>query len=243
MESYLCYIWYLRELQAHGKNEVAKFVGQIFKEENILPQGQFVEVSRADLVAPYIGQTAIKTQEVINRAKGGVLFIDEAYSLDPKESDKDFGAECISTLIKAMEDYRNDLCVILAGYAEDMEHLLNANRGFKSRIQFRLKFNDYTADELYQILKKMVKDDGYKLSSNIKSVLLEHFEKVRKQDNFGNGRYVRSLFEKLKFEQADRCATDTTADVNTITKADVINVIEHLELNIPKEKNKIGFAV
>ena len=226
-----------------GKNEIARLVAQVFKEENILPQGQCVEVSRADLVAPYIGQTAIKTQAVIDSAKGGVLFIDEAYSLDPKNSSKDFGSECIATIIKAMEDNRDNLCVILAGYNDDMEQLLQSNRGFSSRIQFKLQFPDYTADELYQIFKKMVKDDGYKLSSNIKPVLVEHFEIVKQRNDFGNGRYARSIYEKVKFEQADRCATDTTADVNTITKADVINVIEHLELNIPKEKNKIGFVV
>ena len=226
-----------------GKNEVARLVGQTFKEENILPKGQFIEVSRGDLVAGYVGQTALKTQEVIDRAKGGVLFIDEAYSLNPRDSGKDFGAECISTLIKAMEDNRDNLCVILAGYTEDMQQLLKTNRGFSSRIQFELQFPDYTADELYQIFKKMVKAEGYKLLSNIRPTLIEHFEKARQQENFGNGRYARSLFEKVKFEQADRCATDNTADVNTITKSDIINVIEHLEPNIQKEKNKIGFAI
>ena len=227
-----------------GKNEVARLVGQIFKEEGILSSGQFVEVSRVDLVAPYIGQTAFKTQQVVDNALGGILFIDEAYSLEPKSS-KDFGAECISTLIKSMEDNRDNLCVILAGYTEEMEQLLQSNRGFSSRIQFKVQFPDYTTDELYQIFKKMVKDDGYKLSRNIKPVLVDHFEKVRKQNNFGNGRYVRSLFEKLKFEQADRITlvSDNTIDKNTITKADVINVIEYLKADIPTEKVKIGFQI
>ncbi len=226
-----------------GKNEIARLVGQIFKEENILSSGQFIEVSRADLVAGYVGQTALKTQDVIGRAKGGVLFIDEAYSLDSRDSDKDYGTECISTLIKAMEDYRDNLCVILAGYTQDMEQLLKSNRGFSSRIQFRLKFNDYTADELYKIFKKMLQDDGYKLSANIRQVLVEHFNKVRLKDDFGNGRYARSLFEKIKFEQADRCATDAISDANVITRPDVINVVHRLELDIPKAKNRIGFAM
>lgn len=225
-----------------GKNEIARLVGQIFKEENILSGGQFIEVSRADLVAGYVGQTALKTQDVIGRAKGGVLFIDEAYSLDSRDSGKDYGSECISTLIKAMEDYRDNLCVILAGYTQDMEQLLKSNRGFSSRIQFRLKFNDYTADELYKIFKKMLQDDGYKLSSNVESVLVEHFNKIRLNENFGNGRYARSLFEKVKFEQADRLSTDATADINDITEQDVVNVIHRLEINLPKSK-KIGFAV
>lgn len=225
-----------------GKNEIARLVGRIFKEENILQQGQFVEVSRADLIAAYIGQTASKTQDVINKAKGGVLFIDEAYSLDPKESGKDYGSECISTLIKAMEDNRNNLCVILAGYTEDMQQLLKANRGFLSRIQFELQFPDYTSDELYQIFKKMAKADGYKLSNNIKPVLLDHFEKARQKEDFGNGRYARNILDKVTMEQAQRVATDTTADKDLIKLSDIRNVLDNLNSAEPV-KRQIGFAI
>ena len=180
------------------KSSIARLVAQIFKEEHILSQSQFVEVSRADLIAGYVGQTALKTQEVINKAMGGVLFIDEAYILSPRESSKDYGAECISTLIKAMEDNRDNLCVILAGYNDDMEQLLQSNRGFSSRIQFKLQFPDYTADELYQIFKKMVKDDNYKISGNIKPLLVEHFEQASQQENFGNRTLRKKCFRENK---------------------------------------------
>lgn len=223
-----------------GKTEIARLVGQVLKENNILSKGTFTEVSRSDLIAGYVGQTALKTQAIIKKAKGGVLFIDEAYSLATK-SEEDFGAECISTLIKGMEDYRQDLCVIFAGYEKEMKELLQSNSGFRSRIQFELTFKNYTAKELYQIFRKMVVNDGYKLSSAISPILLEHFEKARTNENFGNGRYVRSFFEKVKIEQADRVVTNNSNGVNIITKSDVLNVIQNLELDLPKEKNKIGF--
>lgn len=223
-----------------GKTEIARLVGQVLKENNILSKGTFTEVSRSDLIAGYVGQTALKTQAVIEKARGGVLFIDEAYSLAPA-SDKDFSSESISTLIKGMEDYKNDLCVIFAGYEKEMKELLQSNSGFRSRIQFELTFKNYTAEELYEIFWKMAKEDEYKLSNSVKPILLEHFEKARTNENFGNGRYVRSFFEKVKIEQADRVVTNNSNGVNIITKSDVLNVIQHLELDIPKEKNKIGF--
>lgn len=223
-----------------GKTEIARLVGQVLKENNILSKGTFTEVSRSDLIAGYVGQTALKTQAIIKKAKGGVLFIDEAYSLATK-SEEDFGAECISTLIKGMEDYRQDLCVIFAGYEKEMKELLQSNSGFRSRIQFELTFKNYTAEELYEIFWKMAKEDEYKLSNSIKPILLEHFEKAITNENFGNGRYVRSFFEKVKIEQADRVVTNNSNGVNIITKSDVLNVIQNLELDLPKEKNKIGF--
>lgn len=223
-----------------GKTEVARLVGQVLKESNILSKGTFTEVSRSDLIAGYIGQTALKTQAVIEKARGGVLFIDEAYALTPA-SGNDFSSECISILIKGMEDYKQDLCVILAGYTDKMEELLQSNRGFKSRIQFELTFKDYTAETLCKIFEKMVKEDGYKLSNNIKPIILKNFEEARTNEDFGNGRYVRSFFEKIKFVQADRVVTNNSNGVNIITKSDVLNVIQHLELDIPKSKNRIGF--
>ena len=117
------------------------------------------------------------------------------YSLDPKDSGKDYGAEAIAELIKAMEDNRDNLCVILAGYEQPMEDLLKANSGFSSRIQFKLYFDNYYAEELYLIFKKICKDMKYKLSSNIKPILLEHFKESMKEEGFGNARYSRSLLE------------------------------------------------
>ena len=225
-----------------GKTEVARLVGRIFYEEGILPKANFIEASRVDLVGQYVGQTAIKTQEVINTALGGTLLIDEAYALDPKDSGKDFGAESISTLIKAMEDKRQELCVILTGYQQPMQDLLKSNCGFNSRIQFKLYFKDYTPEELYKIFKKMVKDDKYKLDKRLKPLLLEHFEQAQKQDDFGNARYARSMLEKIKMQQAQRITEDTAADIDLIKVADIATVINYLDEERPKEKFKIGFT-
>ena len=225
-----------------GKTEVARLAAKIFYEEGILPNGKFIEASRVDLVGQYIGQTAIKTQEVINSALGGTLLIDEAYALDPKDSGKDFGAESISTLIKAMEDKRQELCVILTGYQQPMQDLLKSNCGFNSRIQFKLHFKDYTPEELYLIFRKLAKDDNYKLDKNLKQLLIEHFEQAKKQEDFGNARYVRSMFEKIKMEQAQRVAEDTTADIDLIKVADIATVINYLNDERPKQKLQIGFT-
>lgn len=225
-----------------GKTEVAKLVARIFKEEHIL-EGSFVEATRSDLVAGYIGQTALKTKEVINKAIGGVLFFDEGYSLDPKDSGKDYGAEAIAELIKAMEDNRDNLCVILAGYEQPMEDLLKSNSGFSSRIQFKLYFDNYYAEELYLIFKKICKDMKYKLSSNIKPILLEHFKESMKEEGFGNARYCRSLLEKVLMIQAQRVAEDTTADINIIKKCDILDTLTQIQQKPKKVKYKIGFTI
>lgn len=168
-----------------GKTEVARLVARIFADEGILSSNEFVEAQRCDLIAGYIGQTSLKTQVVINKALGSTLYIDEAYAIAPT-SQRDFGNECIATLIKAMEDHRDNLSVILSGYTDDMEELLKTNRGFASRVPFKIYFPDYTSEELYSIFKKMIKEDGYKLDKGVKQLLLVHFEKKRKQSNFGN---------------------------------------------------------
>lgn len=225
-----------------GKTEVSRILGKIFAEEEILSnKKRFVEAQRADLVAKYIGHTAPKTQSMIERAKGGILFIDEAYSLNPKGSDKDYGHECIATLLKGMEDNRENLCVILAGYTKEMEELFEANSGFESRIQFKVQFPDYTSEELYKIFKKMVKDQNYKLSNNLKEILIEYFKIESQKENFANARCVRNIFEKIKFEQAERITNGNDEDINLIKKCDVQNVIGKLDTD-KKEKITIGFA-
>ena len=224
-----------------GKTEVARLVCRIFAEEGILPSNEFIEAQRCDLIAGYIGQTSLKTQAVINKALGSTLYIDEAYAIAPT-SQRDFGNECIATLIKAMEDHRDKLSVILSGYTDDMEELLKSNRGFSSRVPFKIYFPDYTSEELYLIFRKMIKEDGYKLDKGVKQLLLVHFEKARKQSNFGNGRYVRNLLDKIKFTQTDRITTEENADINLITKLDVKNVITVLEEQQPKIKRQIGFT-
>ena len=168
-----------------GKTTVARIVGKIFAEENILSDKEvFVEAQRNDLIGKYVGHTAPKTQDVINKALGGVLFIDEAYSIASyiqDEGGRDYGAECIATLLKGMEDNRNNLCVILAGYTEEMNHMLNVNPGFKSRIQFTINFPDYNEEELYTIFRNLCKNEKYKLSNNIKQELIKHFEIAKKR--------------------------------------------------------------
>lgn len=228
-----------------GKTTVARIVGKIFAEENILSNKNiFVEAQRTDLIGQYVGQTAPKTQRKIDKALGGVLFIDEAYSLASyiqDEGGRDYGAECIATLLKGMEDHRDNLCVILAGYNKEMEHLLSVNPGFESRIQFVINFPDYSAEELYVIFKDLCKKENYKLSSNIKKYLVEHFEQARKNKNFANARYVRSLFEKIKIEQADRVAKNEV-NINMIVRVDVEKSIKLLEKKEGKNKIKIGFV-
>lgn len=166
------------------------------------------------------------------------------YSLNPKDSGKDYGAEAIAELIKVMEDNRDNLCVILAGYTNEMEELLKSNTGFASRIQFKLYFNNYSSEELYLIFRKMCKDRQYKLDSNIKLLLIEHFEKTKKQEGFGNARYSRSLLEKVLMVQAQRVAIDTTVDINLITKLDIENTLNQIQEQQPQKiKQKIGFAI
>lgn len=225
-----------------GKTTVARIVGKIFAEENILSDKNiFVETQRKDLIGEYVGQTAPKTQRMINKAKGGVLFIDEAYSIASyiqDEGGRDYGAECIATLLKGMEDHRDNLCVILAGYSKEMQHMLNVNPGFESRIQFIIDFPDYTSEELYIIFKQLCQKEKYKISPNIKKCLIQHFDIVKNSKNFSNARYVRSLFEKVKIEQANRIEKD---NIDLIKCVDIISVIEKVKVE-EKKHRKIGFV-
>lgn len=181
---------------------------------------------------------------MIERANGGVLFIDEAYSIASYIQDEvggDYGAECIATLIKEMEDKRDSLCVILAGYSKETEYMLKVNPGFDSRVQFKIEFPDYTEEELYKIFKNMAKDEKYKLSSNLKNTLIEYFKIEKQKENFANARCVRNLFEKIKFEQAYRVSKSKNEDINLIKKCDIENVL--LKINTTETKKvKIGFS-
>ena len=190
-------------------------------------------------MAGYVGQTAIKTQKVIEQALGGVLFIDEAYSL---LSTDNYSKECIATLIKAMEDHRDNLCVILAGYSQDMEELLKSNTGFESRIAFKIDFPDYVDTELYQIFINMLKQEGFKLSRNCKSIVQDYFrnEITNNRYNFSNARLVRNLTEKIKMEQANRIIKEKSNNLDLITTADVTAVVEKIKTK--PSKNIIGFT-
>ncbi len=227
-----------------GKTTVARLVGKIFAEEQILSaKPNFVEAQRCDLIGKYVGHTAPMTQGVIEKALGGILFIDEAYSISSyiqDEAGRDYGAECIATLLKGMEDHREQLCVILAGYTKEMQQMLNANPGFESRIQFVIEFPDYSAEELYAIFRKLCQKENYHIARGVKSLLIQHFEQARKEENFSNARYVRSLFEKVKMEQANRVIERKNCDENTIQKADFEKILQPKKQEVVQKI--IGFA-
>ncbi len=193
-----------------GKTTVARIVAGIYKELGILKKGHLVETDRSGLVAEYVGQTAVKTNKIIDSAIDGVLFIDEAYSL-VTDSSNDYGAEAIATLLKRMEDDRERLVVILAGYSEEMQGFIDSNPGLQSRFNRYIHFDDYSADELLKIFELNVQKQDYKLDENAKNKLkkLLDFEVAHRDRNFGNARYVRNLFEKTLENQATRLSNNT----------------------------------
>lgn len=189
-----------------GKTTVARIVGRIYKQIGLLSKGHFVEVSRTDLIAGYQGQTALKVKKVIERAKGGVLFIDEAYSITENDHADSYGRECLTELTKALEDYRDDLVVIVAGYTEPMNKFFEANPGLKSRFNTFIEFTDYNADELDKILASMCGNNDYVLDAEAKGKIHLYFEQQASQKghNFANGRLVRNLYDDLVMNQAKR---------------------------------------
>ena len=223
-----------------GKTSIARIIGKIFEEEKILSgSGEFVEIHGRDLVDRFVGWTAQKVHDIVENAIGGVLFVDEAYSLD-SDIRGGFEDEAIATLIKEMEDHRNEVCIILAGYTEEMGKLIKRNPGFESRIQFTINFPDYKEEELLEIFEGLCKKEKYKVSDNCKEILIENFSKAKKEENFGNGRYVRNLFERVKFEQADRIVQTNSKAINTITKTDIEKAIDTIVFKEKKVK-KLGF--
>lgn len=191
-----------------GKTTIARNIAHIFLQLNILSKGHFIEAERADLVGEYIGQTAQKTRQLIQRALGGVLFIDEAYSL-ARGGEKDFGREAIDTLVKYLEDYADEFVLILAGYPREMSYFLQMNPGLSSRFPFHHQFRDYSVDELLQIARQLAKERQYKLTEHAQWKLKRHLQKeVGKKDrHFANGRYVRNIIEKAIRAQAMRLIT------------------------------------
>ncbi len=214
-----------------GKTTVARIVGKIYSALGILSKGHLTEVDRSGLVAGYVGQTAIKTQEVISKALGGVLFIDEAYTLAPENAEKDFGQEAIDTLLKAMEDHRDDFVVIVAGYASLMPRFIDSNPGLKSRFNKYLFFEDYNGEELFAIFKGRVERSDYVLDEAAAAAVKEHLEELYedRDDNFGNARDVRNLFEKIVANQADRVAgleAPTDDDIRTVVLKDLEGLMD-----------------
>ena len=207
-----------------GKTTVARILANIYKELGVVSKGHLVETDRSGLVGEYVGQTAVKTNKVIDHALGGILFIDEAYSLLGDE--KDYGREAIATLLKRMEDDRKRLVVILAGYTNEMKAFINSNPGLQSRFSRYIEFPDYNADELYQIFYKQLKQFDYTLSSDASETLKAYFAQAveHKDPNFGNARFVRNVFEHTLQKQANRLSKEvnlTTAKLAEITVEDL----------------------
>lgn len=200
-----------------GKTTVARIVAQIYKDLGILSKGHLVETDRAGLVAEYVGQTAVKTNKIIDSALDGVLFIDEAYSLIG--TGQDYGKEAIATLLKRMEDNRDRLVVILAGYSKEMQDFINTNPGLQSRFNRYIDFPDYSAAELLQIFEKNVEKFDYKLEKEALVAMGEYFQNAveNKDANFGNARFVRNIFEKTLEKQANRLSTDPDLDTDELT--------------------------
>ena len=207
-----------------GKTMMARMMARIYRSLDILSRGQLVEMDRSGLVAGYVGQTAIKTQKVIEKAMGGVLFIDEAYALNGR-SENDFGQEAIDTILKAMEDHRDDLVVIVAGYTDLMDRFIHSNPGLESRFNRFLLFDDYTTDEMVEIFRMQCKKGCYQLTEEAQPLIRDYIAEESADDSFGNARGVRNLFEHVLVAQNNRLAAMekiTREDLMTITADDVL---------------------
>lgn len=217
-----------------GKTEVARIIAGILYENKILPTKKVVEVDRSGLIGQYVGETPQKTMGKIREAMGGVLFVDEAYALIPKDGNFDYGQEAVATLIKAMEDYRGKFCVILAGYKNEMQNLLSSNPGFKSRIQFELDFPNYSRDELKQITNLMLNKRGYKMGEPVMSRILDVTDVKRKEPNFANAREIRNILDQVIMCQNLRCLDQNDKEIGIV---DVNKYIQDAKINLPLSDN------
>ena len=222
-----------------GKTTIARLIAEILYNLKYIKENKLVEVSVKDLVAEYVGQTAPKTMSVIEKAMNGVLFIDEAYTL-ASTRDNSYNDEAIATLIQAMENYRDKLVVIFAGYTNEMQRFLDSNSGITSRIGYTLEFDDYTTDELIEIFKGMTKKAGFIVKDDAISYLREIIDKYRNMKNFGNARFIRNIYEKTVIKHASNVKDKKRADIlKTITKDDIS--VENLSYEIP-EYFKISYS-
>ncbi|MGX9882411.1 right-handed parallel beta-helix repeat-containing protein [Streptomyces sp. NPDC002276] len=205
-----------------GKTTVARLYGEILASLGVLEKGHLVEVSRVDLVGEHIGSTAIRTQEAFDKARGGVLFIDEAYALSPEDSGRDFGKEAIDTLVKLMEDHRDAVVVIVAGYTAEMERFLSVNPGVASRFSRTITFSDYNAEELLRIVEQQAEEHEYRLAEGASEGLTKYFTAIPKGAAFGNGRTARQTFEAMVERHASRVAQveEPSTDDLTLLYAD-----------------------
>ena len=200
---------------------MARIVGRIYKDLGVLKKGHTVETDRAGLVGEYVGKTGPKTDTVIMKALDGVLFIDEAYSLVPEDGGgSDYGQEAISTILKRMEDYRDRLVVIVAGYKDEMQRFIDSNPGLQSRFNRYIDFPDYTGQELTEIFKMYMKKNQYTLNDSTEAYLRTRFDIIveKKDRNFGNARFARNVFEKSIQAQANRLAGQTNLSKDELTE-------------------------
>lgn len=205
-----------------GKTMIARLMARIYHSLGILSKGQLVEVDRSGLVAGYVGQTAIKTAQVLKKAEGGVLFIDEAYALSESRGENDFGQEAIDTILKTMEDKRDDLVIIVAGYIDRMERFIHSNPGLESRFNRFLSFEDYDLDELMAIFELQCAKSCYTLDDDARAAVREFIELENTSSvSFGNARGVRNLFERILVEQANRLAA-----AENVTREQLMEICE-----------------
>ncbi len=231
-----------------GKTTVARIVGQILKEEGVLGKGDLIEACREDLVARYVGHTALKTAALVEKSLGSVLFIDEAYALDGS-SEIDFGREALSTLVKKMEEHKDELVVIMAGYRDEMEKMVALNPGLLSRVPHKIDFPDYSGNELYMIYEQLLGPD-YNISDGAEKKLRELFNKAAAASNKdgGNGRFVRNAVERLKMKQGSRLLRDDfkdREDMVHINEEDVDNLLKDSDIKrylVDGGKSRIGFG-
>ena len=219
-----------------GKTTVARYLADMYFSIGLLPSRRVHEVDRSALVAGYVGQTALKVQEAVEKAKGGVLFIDEAYSLSA-DSGAGFGDEAISTLVKAMEDNRDNLAIIVAGYKEPMKQFIESNQGLKSRFQNYIHFSDYSSDELLKIFDELCLSHKMEIDESAKRDLLQHIEDAKPQGDQGNARYIRNLFEKMYLNMSHRAAEDGNIDLHEILKFESVDIPK-----VEERKQSLGFS-
>ena len=212
-----------------GKTTVARMIAKILFDLGYIQENKVIETSRKDLVAEYIGQTAIKTTKTVEKAMGGVLFIDEAYSLKSCESDQ-YGDEAISTLIKLMEDYKNDLVVIFAGYSKEMQEFIHANSGIKSRIGYTFEFADYSTQELYKIFELKINAMNFTIDEEAKQYVMNLLEEGRKKKDFGNGRFVDNAIQKILIKHSN------------IENLDEENVTKFIKESIPTYDEVMSYS-
>ena len=219
-----------------GKTTVARLIGEIYRALGVISKGHLVESDRAKLVAAYVGQTAIKTSEVVNTALGGILFIDEAYTLAPADSHgNDYGQEAIDTLLKLMEDHRSDLVVIVAGYPDEMGRFISSNPGLQSRFSKYLSFEDYTPEELIRIFNHFCQKNDYRLTNSATEKVGTFFQSAyeNRDKTFGNARLARNVFERAIENQSTRI-------LSTEMTGDLLMTIEDCDLTFPSDVKVLG---